>query len=136
MLLHSCGGNEFNVTIKTKALATFHYDEQGNLVPTITQDNIEESLDIESCNQCGEKIADHNTDLVEGAACSECGNAVIASTLNLDNLCDICANPRIELQGLSEYDYIKRIMNLEKELKEARTRTPQVEGEINPDEEI
>lgn len=119
MLIHSCGGRQFNVLVKRPGVVEF---DDNNIPAIIVEATESTTIDFVSCVQCGESIVDTDTQLVEATQCNSCASYVPDTSIDDNGQCEVCANPRPDLQGLTQTDYIRRILDLEKQMKELKSK--------------
>lgn len=101
-----CGhSGQFKGIIKRPVLV--HFDENGGIV--LDQEGKKYIIEIIECGGCKTKITE--ADLIEGAKCSKCGQIAI---LDANGVCPVCARP--DLGNLTQLDYIRKIIELEKRL--------------------
>jgi len=112
-----CGSLNFKAQTIREAIVTAELDENGNLVPSIiSEDEVLSNLSFMECANCGNPINDLSTDIVDATECAECNEFVKVEELNEEGKCPSCANPRPDLQGLSQAQLIRKIIELEKKI--------------------
>lgn len=112
-----CGSLNFKAQTIRGAIVTAELDENGNLVPSIiSEDEALSNLSFMECANCGSPINDLSTDIVDATECAECNEFVKVEELNEEGKCPGCANPRPDLQGLSQAQLIRKIIELEKKI--------------------
>ena len=117
-----CGGTQFNVKTIRDGVVELTLDENGALLTNIVSEEATVSIQYVSCAACGHGIdqVDANNDMIEALPCSNCGVLTACTELDLSGQCQICANPRPDLIGLNQTALIKRILDLENQLKNAK----------------
>jgi NADH:ubiquinone oxidoreductase subunit F (NADH-binding) len=131
MHIHLCGGNEFEVIVKRTGTIKME-DQGGATTPVLQNESDEYEIEFKKCNTCGEEITDVATQIVEAEVCVDCRIYFPKGSLDQDGKCTTCVlPPRPDLEGLTEKDYIRRILELEKQLSKYG-----VQDEILPDEAV
>ena len=111
----NCKSISFNGYTRRDASITIVDAGEGNSTPQIMAEDENVTVLFKDCASCGQIIAEGGDNLVEATACLICGEYEITSLLE-EGVCQACNKPRPDLMGLTENDYIKRILALEREI--------------------
>lgn len=125
-----CGCANFKAQTIRNAIATATVDEEGNLIPSIaSEEENPNNLTFLECEN-GHPIQNLGTDMVDAAPCSECSTLTPVNDLDAAGKCYTCANPRPDLLGLTESQYIRKIVELENMLKMHNATSKSGAGDI------
>jgi hypothetical protein len=128
-----CKGTVFSGTVTKSAEISIQKDEEGNLIPILESEQEIQDINIEMCSSCGVEILDPSKDLIALFICKECNNNLSLDEMSdEENLCNICSNPRQDLIGLLEADYIRKIVELERQLKEQKSEEKKTKKKRKP----
>ena len=115
-------GNQFKAVVRRPAIIEINSDGTA----TIIKEGSKFKFEVTSCNHCGQTLTE--ADIVDLVECSDCGAEVSPLELE-DGKCISCiTKERQDLAGLSQAAYIKRILELEKELKSKQG--PKIENKV------
>ena len=116
-----CKTSNFNVKIIKTGTVELIDDGNGNTNPSITKENDDTDIVFVSCMNCIQSgietiIEQDGSNLIKVESCKNCGDRFAEDELDENGICESCNTPREDLIGLSEKDYVRKIIFLEKEI--------------------
>lgn len=131
-----CLHDQFQIITKRNGIVKITTNEEGQDVPElISEEEVIIGTDFVACNNCHHPIAPDGSDLVLASVCSNCNGYALPDTLDENGHCSSCQVP-VELKGLTENEYIKKILELQKQLYSFNNKKDSISLEDIPDIEV
>lgn len=119
-----CKSNQFNGYTQRVATLTVVDQEDGSSIPQIVTEDQNYVALFATCVSCGHTIDVDGSNLAEANLCTSCGVVELLSNLDENGVCATCNAPPAELVGLTENEYIRKIIALQKQLKDLQGDVP------------
>ena len=118
-----CGNTQIKAKIIHPGIVEMNEDGTFTILKEATNKTI---VEVYECMACKQQLAE--SDLVSDVICSQCGNKVDAATVDENGICADCQllNERPDLTTLSQADYIRKIVELERLLKGSKAEEAEV----------